>query len=177
MKYLVFHMGLLMCLFLSSCASRNASAQDSKPEFRVTVKNQDDKITILDENSRTVIEIHSDFGIGSASLTLVSGTMPDTLLLRLHTQGLEEFQLISAQVTLDASVPSGEAGQPVGERIVSSALEYPILPGHPLWMRVEVVAENKNIPLDEGYFEITIPREFLRNAGASFEVRWIDFYR
>ena len=164
-------------LFLASCASQSVNAQESKPEFRVSVKNADDKISILDENSQTIIEIYSDIGIGSASFELVSGTMPDTLLLRLHLKGLEDFQLISAQATLGASVPSGEAGQPVSERIVSSASEVPILPTHPLWMNIEIVSENKHIPLEEGYFEIEVPPQFIRNAGASFEVKWIDFYR
>lgn len=177
MKYLVVHASLLMCLFLVSCASRNVSAQDSKPEFRVTVKNKDDKITILDENSQTVIEIHSDIGIGSATFELVSGTMPDTLLLRLHLIGLEDLRVISSEATVSASVSAGEAAFPVSERIVSSNVEFPILSVHPLWVNIEIVSENKNVPLEEGYFEITIPREFIRNAGTSFEVRWIDFYR
>lgn len=173
----VFVCTTVLGLFLVSCASQPVNAQDSKPEFRVTVKNSGDEIAVLEENSKTVIEIFSGFGIGSASLTLVSGTMPDSILLRLHLKGLEEFRLISAQTTLSASVPSGEAGQPVSERIVSSASEYPILPGHPLWMNIEFVSEVNNIPLEEGYFEIKIPHEFIRNAGASFEVRWVDFYR
>ena len=163
-------------LFLASCASQSVNAQESKPEFRVSVKNADDTVSILDENSQTIIEIHSDLGIGSASFELISGTMPNSILLRLHLKGLEDFQLISPQTTLGASVASGEAGLPV-ERIVSSASEFPILPTHPLWIGIEIVAENKHIPLEEGYFEITIPQEFIRSAGVSFEVKWIDFYR
>lgn len=108
MKSLVLHTCLLMSLFLASCASRSASAQDSKPEFRVTPKNADDSIAVLEENSLTVIDIHSNTGIGSALLELVSGTMPDTLLLRLHLTGLEEFRLVSAQDTVSASVSSAE---------------------------------------------------------------------
>jgi hypothetical protein len=177
MKYLVVHTSLLMCLFLISCASQPVSAQDSQPKFRVMTKNADDKITVLDENSQTIIDIKSDFGIGSASFELISGTMPDSILLRLHLKGLEDFQLISDQTTLGASVPSGEAGSPVGERIVSSTVEVPILPAHPLWMNIEIVSENKHIPLQEGYFKITVPREFIRNVGNSFEVKWVDFYR
>lgn len=170
-------MGLLICLFLVSCASQNASAQDSKPEFRVTVKNADDKISILDENSQTVIDIHSDFGIGSASFELVSATMPDTILLRLHLKGLEDFQLISSATTLAVSISSGDVFNVTNQRIISPNAERPILSLDPLWMNIEIVSEDKHIPLQEGYFEITIPRPFLRNAGTSFEVNWIDFYR
>jgi len=177
MKYLVLHTSLLMCLFLISCASQPASAQDSKPEFRVTAKNADDRITVLDEDSQTVIDIHSDFGIGSASFELVSGSMPDPLLLRLHLKGLEDFQLISSQTIVAASISSSGVFHFISQRVVSSTLDQPILSIDPLWMNIDIVSENRKIPLEEGYFEITLPREFIRNAGNSFEVKWIDFYR
>jgi len=177
MKYLVIHTSLLMCLFLNSCASQPVNAQDSKPEFKVTAKNADDAIAILDEDSQTVIDIHSDFGIGSASFELVSGSMPDTLLLRLHLKGLEDFQLISSQATVAASLSSGQVFNLISQRVVETNAEYSILSIHPLWLNIEIVSENRKIPLEEGYFEITLPREFIRNAGNSFEVKWIDFYR
>ena len=177
MKYLVIHTSLLMCLFLNSCASQPVNAQDSKPEFKVTAKNADDAIAILDEDSQTIIEIHSDFGIGSASFELVSGSMPDTLLLRLHLKGLEDFQLISPQTTIAASLSSSQVFNIISQRIVSSTSDQPILSIDPLWMNIDIVSENRKIPLEEGYFEITIPREFIRNAGDSFEIKWIDFYR
>jgi len=177
MKYLVVHTSLLMCLFLVSCASQRVRAQDSKPEFKVSVKNSDDKIAILDEDSQTVIDIHSDFGIGSASFELVSGSMPDALLLRLHLKGLEDFQLISSQTTIAASISSGQVFNINSQRVIESNAGYPILSIHPLWLNIEIVSENREIPLEEGYFEITLPREFIRKAGSSFEVQWIDFYR
>ena len=177
MKQIVLHTSLLMCLFLVSCASQPANAQDSKPEFRVTTKNADDKITVLDEESRTVIDIHSDFGIGSASLELVSGSMPTILLLRLHLKGLEEFQIISSQTTIAASFSSGQVFNIINQRVVSPDKERPLLMIDPLWMDIDIVSADRDIPLDEGYFEIAVPGEFLRNAGDFFEIKWIDFYR
>jgi hypothetical protein len=177
MKYLPVHTSLLMCLFLVSCASQPARAQDSLPEFRVAVKNSNDKITVLDEDSRTVIDIHSDFGIGSASLELVSGSMPTIILLRLHLKGLEDFQLISPQTTIAASFSTGEVFNVINQRVVSSNTERPLFIIDPLWMNIDIVSANQDIPVDEGYFEIVVPEKFLRNAGNSFEIKWIDFYR
>lgn len=177
MKSLVIHTCLLMSLFLASCASRSASAQDSKPEFRVTPKNADDSIAILEENSLTVIDIHSNTGIGSALLELVSGSMPETLHIRLHLTGLEEFQLISAQDAVSASVSSGEVFNITNERVLFLDTQVPIGSFHPLWLDIQIVSESKDIPLEDGYFEITVPREFIRNAQTSLEIKWIDFYR
>lgn len=177
MKYPALRMSLLMCLFLASCASQNASAQDSKPEFRVRLKNSGDQVTILREDSQTIIDIRSDFGIGSASFELVSGTMPNSALLRLHVNGLEELQVSSANVTIGASASTGETGFPVRERIVSPGVEVPIGSIHPLWLDIQFVPDKGDTPDEEGYFEIALPSEFMRNAGTSFEVRWVDFYR
>lgn len=177
MKYLFLHTSLLMCLFLTSCASQSVSAQDSRPVFRVTTKNANDKIAFLNKVSYTIIDLQSDFGIGSASFELVSGSMPDTLLLRLHLKGLEDFQLISSQTTIAASISSGGVFNITSQRVISSNLEHPILTIDPLWMNIDIVSENRKIPLEEGYFEITLPGEFIRNAGNFFEIKWIDFYR
>lgn len=177
MKYPVIHTCLLMSLFIASCASQSADAQDAKPEFRIAAKNKADRITVLDENTRTVIDIRSDFGIGSASLELVSGSMPDTLLIRLHLKGLEQFQLVSAQDTVSASVSSGEVFNVTNERLLFFNAEVPIGSLHPLWMDIRIVSASKHIPLDDGYFEVTVPREFIRKAGISFETKWIDFHR
>ena len=177
MKFIIFHTCLLMSLIFVSCASRNASAQDSKPEFQVTAKNPGDALTILDENSQTVIEIQSEAGIGSASLELVSGSMPDSLLLRLHLAGLEEFQVRSAQDTVSASISSGGLFELTNQSVLLSQSEIPIGSIHPLWMDTRIVSETKSIPLKDGYFEVIIPSGFIRRAGGSFEIHWIDFYR
>ena len=177
MKYLLVHTSLLMCLFLISCASRNVGAQDSKPEFKVTAKNADDAIAILDEDSQTVIDIHSDFGIGSASFELVSGSMPDTLLLRLHLKGLEDVRIISAETTVAASISSSGVLRTQNQRKISGSGDQIIWSFDPLWLRIDIVSDSQKIPLEDGYFEIILPSEFLRKAGNSFEIAWIDFYR
>ena len=102
--------------------------------------------------------------------------MPGTMILRLHLKGLEDFHLTSSQTNIAASISSGEEPN-IRQRVVSPGSESPILPGNPLWMEIDVVAEHDTIPLEEGYFEITVPGEFLEKAGTSFQIEWIDFYR
>lgn len=141
-------------------------------------KNPDDQVDIQIENGAAQVDIQSPTGIGSVSFELVSGTMPGNITLRLHLTGLEQFRLTSAQDRISASVSSGDALGIQNESILSSGTEAPLLPGHPLWMEIEIVSDaEKKIPLEEGYFEVTVPGEFIQNAGKSFEVEWIDFYR
>jgi hypothetical protein len=154
-------------------------AQTQEPGFIVIPKNLEDQVSIGYENGTTLIDIQSPTGIGSASFELDSGEMPERMILRLHLKGLEQFRLKSARDQIAASIPSGGAFQDESQTILSSGTETPLLPGNPLWMEVEFVSSQaeKNAPLPEGYFAVGVPDTFLRNAGTTFEVEWIDFYR
>lgn len=147
--------------------------------FSVTTKNQDDQIDIQQENGITTVDIHSPSGIGSANFELESGSMPERVVLRLHVTGLEDFRLVSSTTTIAASGSSDEVFNVTGQSVIAAGNEYAITPIHPLWMKVEIVSgqADKTIPLNEGHFEITVPKEFIRRAEKSFELQWIDFYR
>ena len=179
MKYFVLPT-IFFCLFLISCASEPANAQaGGEPVLNVTTKNQDDQIDIQHENNITTVDIHSPTGIGSATLQLESGEMPEKVILRLHLTGLEQFKLVSGQTTLTASGSSSEGFSITGQSVLAAGNEYVITPIDPLWTKVEIVSSqgSKKLPLDEGYFEITVPTEFIRSAGNSFEIQWINFFR
>jgi hypothetical protein len=126
----------------------------------------------------TLIDIDSPSGIGSVILELESGTLPEGIILRLHLKGLEELRLTSAQTSIAASVSNSDPSE-VHQRIAAASSDTPLLPGQPLWMEIRIVSEQavKTLPLEEGYFEITVPKEFIRKAGTSFEIEWIDFHR
>jgi len=148
-----------------SCGGVSAGAQPDEPGFIVITKNPDDQVGLEFENGTSLIDIQSPTGIGSAAFELESDTMPGNMILRLHLKGLEEFRLKSAQHEISAAVSGGEIEN---QTILLSGTESPLLPGHPLWMEIQP---------GEGYFDITVPQEFIRNAGKMFEIEWIDFYR
>ena len=170
---------ILLSLILASCAGLPANAQAEEPVFLVTTKNQDDQIDVQYGNGASLIDIYSPTGIGSAKFKLESGNMPGEILLRLHLTGLEAFRLTSAQTSIAASGSSSDTFNVNDQKIISSGGESPILPGQPLWIEIQVVSSQaeKKIPLKDGYFEITVPKEFIQKAGNSFEIEWIDFYR
>ena len=163
-----------------SCASQPANAQSGdEPVFAVTAKNQDDQVNVQYVDGVTVIDVQSHTGIGSAKFELESGAMPENVVVRLHLKGLEGFRLISNQAIIAASASSSGSFSINNQQVNLSGSEYSISPIDPLWMKIEIVPvrATKKIPLEEGYFEITVPREFLRNTENSFEIQWIDFYR
>jgi len=161
-----------------SCAGVPVNAQSGEPVFVVTTKNKDDQVDIQYENSVAFIDVYSPTGIGSAILELESGTMPGNMILRLHLKGLEELRLTSSQTSIEASVSNSDPSD-IHQRIIAASSDSPLLPDHPMWMKIEIVTEQaeKKIPLEEGYFEITVPKEFILKAGNSFEIQWTDFFR
>jgi hypothetical protein len=169
---------LLLSFLLASCAGGPIGAQPEEPAFIVIIKNPEDQVDIQYENGTARIDIQSPSGIGSAALELESGDMPENMRLQLHLKGLEQFRLTSAQEQIAASVSSGD---PFNENqsILTSGTESPLFPGNPLWMEIEIVSNQaeKKVPLEEGYFEVRVPQQFIQNAGKTFEIEWIDFYR
>ncbi|MDQ2691279.1 MAG: hypothetical protein M3Y68_04545 [Chloroflexota bacterium] len=169
---------VLWSFLLISCAGLPVRAQAGEPEFTITTKNNDDQVTVQHQDGVLFVDIQSPTGIGSASFEVTAGSLPHDIVLRLHLTGLEDFRLTSATDSIGISISSG-AEPTIQQRLISPSSETPILPGHPLWMTTDIVSEQPEpaIPLDEGYFEIALPKDFLAQAGTSFEIQWIDFYR
>lgn len=161
-----------------SCASGPIATQPEGPAFIITTKNLEDQVSVQNENGIAWIDVQSPGGIGSASFQLVAGTMPENMTVQFHLKGLEQLRLTSAEDEISASVSSTQAASVDTQTLLSSGTEAPLSPGDPLWMDIKIVSETgKKIPLEEGYFEVTVPQEFIRNAGTTFEIEWIDFYR
>ncbi len=178
MKQIVVYTILLSSLFLIACADQSARAQSqSEPVFSVTARNTDDDILLRFKDNTTTLEIHSPFGIGSAKFKLESGDMPQQIVVQLHLQGLEEFRLISDQVTIAASVSSSAGLKAQSQRKISGDSGQVMLAFDPLWLNIQIISDSQQIPLEAGYFEILFPKAFVQDSGGSFEIQWIDFYR
>lgn len=177
MKQLVVHT-ILFSIFLTACASQPVNAQEqAEPVFSVNVKNTTDQIAFQYKDNTTTIAINSPFGIGSAIFKLLSGDMPEQIVLQLHLKGLEEVRLISDQVTIAASVSSNGGLKTQSQRKFLGDSEQIMLSFDPLWLNIQIISDSKQIPLEAGYFEVIFPKEFVQDAGGSFEMQWIDFYR
>jgi hypothetical protein len=157
---------ILAILPLAACLLWSDAASAEEAVFSVTTKGEGDRITVQRGGNAAIIDVQSPTGIGSAVLRLVSGAMPERVLVRLHLGGLEEFRLSYAETIVAASV-SSDSGHALVENDIPNG-ERPLMAGHPLWM---------DIKRENGYFEIAFPKGFAKAANDSFEIRWIDFYR
>lgn len=166
-------------IFLAACAMKPDRLNWEKPDFKITVSNPKDIVSVTSEEGISLIDINSPGGIGSAHFELVSGTLPEKIITRLHLKGLEEFRLSYDETLITASIPSSSIFNTSTQKVITPGGEYPTLPGHPLWLEIKIVSDQmvEKIPLEEGYFEITFPDEFNKKTGDSFDIQWVDFFR
>ena len=154
-----------------------ASAADDSP-FKITTKRDDDKVEVRVENGKTVISVHSPFGISQAIIERNEKNWPDTVMLRLHLKGLENFKVTIGKVTLEAAVSSQDGKVRLWK---DGKEDSPLDSKHPYWMEIRMVGKDgkpvKTIPLKDGYFEMQLPKALFEDNPKSITLNWIDFYR
>jgi hypothetical protein len=149
------------------------------PRFSTITDSEGNEVSVSVQGEAAIFAVHSQSGIGSAAVELLSGAPPRSVVLRLHLQGLEQFRLLYGETVLTASVSSSDASS-ISQSIASSqGGEQQIAPGSPFWLDVRVVSPEgePRLPLEQGYFEISLPEDLLRDGRTSFSFEWIDFYR
>ncbi|RLT20521.1 MAG: hypothetical protein DWI29_03725 [Planctomycetota bacterium] len=151
-----------------------------EPQFKIATKRDNDKVEVKVESGKTVFSVHSPFGINEAVIERSSNKWPDTVMLRLHLKGLENFKVTTGKVTLEAAVSSHDSKQPVRQWKDNNESE-PLHIKSRYWMDIHLVGDDEKaattIPMTDGYFEIQLPKALFEDNPKSITVNWIDFYR
>lgn len=141
----------LLLLGLAACA---ASPAANAPRFRASELQPGDGLTISDATDDVVFDITSEKGIGKIEFERL-GRAPQTVTFNLHLKGLEGYTLAWGDQTVTGRYASTGG------------------PADPL-VRIE---GTPTIPLQDGYFVLTAPPAFIKDAPRRFTLQWIDFYR
>jgi len=174
MTAMIQYLAILAVIFLSvGCAS----AVDEL-HFKITTKRDDDKTEVTVQNDKAVISVRSPFGISQAVIERSDETWPDTVILRLHLKGLEGLKISNGKITLEATVSSQDSTMRIWE---GGKEDSPLDSRSPYWMEIRLIGKDgkptKGMPLDDGYFEMQLPRALLEGNPKSITINWIDFYR
>ena len=89
---------LLYIFIITSCA--NTTSTDTNMTITST-HSQPAQFTIVTKKGTTVIDLVSQFGIGTALLSLSKGKWPEKIVLHLHLQGLEGFNVSNGKIKLE----------------------------------------------------------------------------
>jgi hypothetical protein len=147
--------------------------------LKVKAEGEGNSLTAKSEGDVMIVDVRSRSGIGRATFEHASGPTPKKIVIRLWLKGLEEFRLSYDRTVITVRVSSSDSRnitqsvEPVGGD------ERPITPDSPHWMEIKVVSDKgaPRIPLEQGHFEITPPKDVFGKGRRSFLIRWIDFYR
>jgi hypothetical protein len=166
-----------IALLLGIMAIGTAVGEDTK-NFRITTRRTSDRVEVRITDKKAMFVVHSPTGISGATIERVTERWPETIVIQLRLTGLEGFKLSNGKLKLEASVSSHNGVQ----RLWKDGNEDALLDSKdPSWM--EILIKNadgkatKTIPLNEGCFEIQLPKSCSEGNPKTLTLSWIDFYR
>jgi len=136
----------------------------------------------MEIKERITLDVYSKRGIGKLELSTADEQWQKPIILRLHLRGLESLRIDIGTFSVTTSFMSSppylqrcelkQAGEPVST---------PLKEDSPFWIptRIENRGDSKDrvIPLETGYFEVTIPELLFHDNPPSLVIQWIDFFR
>jgi hypothetical protein len=151
--------GLVFLLLAASWATVSLARG---PEFRLEYKKKSahdlpNLIEVTASRRKAVIDVSSQFGIGSGSIHLLRGNWPTEIHVRLHLGGLEGFSVSNGTTSMTKS--------DMQVRMLDK--EGKPLPGKYLLKELAKGA----------YYEVQLPAGFLEKGVTTLEMSWVDFYR
>jgi hypothetical protein len=161
-------------------AAGSLAADDEPMKFRIMTKRKDDAVEVRAGKDRAVFNVTSPFGISRAVIEREGEKWPETVVLRLHLKGLENFRASNGKVTLHAAAGIRD-GKPSVRLWKDGKEDAPLDEKSPFRPDIRILGGDgkpaRAIPLKDGYFEITLPRAFFEGNPKAITLNWIDFYR
>jgi hypothetical protein len=168
-------------LHLEQLGSGDAHAPGNPDaKFRITTRRKDDGVEVRADKDKTVFAVKSPFGISQAVIERQEDTLPKAVVLRLHLKGLSSFRASNGKVTPGASVSIGDGKTQVCMWKDGKG-DAPPDERSPPWTDIRIVGGDgkpaKELPLKDGYFEMTLPRAFSEGNPKAVPLNWTEFYR
>ncbi|GJQ60669.1 MAG: hypothetical protein D8M57_11000 [Candidatus Scalindua sp. AMX11] len=157
---------LIFFLLFSSLGNRifaetNAIHETDTSNFEIYYPKDQDKsdeckdyVSILRSENRTIIDVSSEFGIGTVTIFLAKGRWPEKADVHLHLAGLEGFSVTNGKITLDLNEVSVKAFDNDGNLL-----------------------DQKQHLKRDGFFEVTLPSPLFDKETREITISWVDFYR
>ena len=163
---------------LAACTGSLKPGTGGEPQLHVESDRPSAQVTVSYEENRAIVDVHSDNGIGRATVKLVSGKWPHSILMRFHLQGLENLQFSYDETAVVLSINTQNM---ILQSVSTSGEDQQMIDeGSGYWMPVTFV-DRGGSPADSpsagGVIEVGIPPNFLAGAYNEFTINWIDFYR
>jgi hypothetical protein len=173
----------LAALLDVACLSIAGEKKDPKiltDQFKTTTRKKDDTIEVRGEKDKALFIVKSPSGISQVVIERQSESWPKAVAVQLHLKGLERFVASNGKTTLHAAV-SLQDGKPKVRQWKDGKENAGLDDKSPLWMDIRILGGDgkpaKALPLQNGHFEISLPKAFFEANPQSITLSWIDFIR
>jgi len=150
-------------IFIVAFLSVGCAGAADESSFKITTKRDDDKIEVTVRDDKAVIAIRSPFGISQATIERRNIDWPDTVIFRLHLNGLEHFKVTNGELILEAAVSSQDGTVRLWE---NDKEDSPLDSLSQYWTEIRLINKDgkptKGVPSDDGYFEMQLPGALLK---------------
>lgn len=106
---------------------------------------------------------------------------PSKLVLRLHLRGLDGVKVQTKSAELSASYALTRDPPQIVSLRRGDDEDVHLKPGDPNYPEIRLIGNDgrpkTKIPLEDGYFELPLPRAIVDDNSPSVTIHWIDFYR
>lgn len=170
MKLTAIVFAIILCVCCSDVVSES--------QFKIVTKRDNDTVEVKVVRDEAVISVRSPFGISQATIDRGNEKWPNIVVMQLHLKGLENFKVTNGSITLEAAVSSHDGKVRLWkDGKVDSLLDAE----SPYWMEIRIIGNNDKpvqaIPLEDGYFDLQLPKAFFEDNPKTITGNWIDFYR
>lgn len=146
--------------------------------FKVSTRRDNDNVAVYADGDKAAFSVQSPSGISHAVIERCRSNWPDFVTLNLHFKGLESFKVTNGVVTIEAAVSSQDGKV----RQWKDGKEDSLMNAdHPYWIEIRRISKDgklmKSPPLNDGYFELRLPKAIFECNPMSITASWIDFYR
>ena len=175
-----FAMFLLRCttLIVASCSGTSGMVEPAAAKYKVNNTRPSSQITVSNEGDVANVQVISETGIGSATISLESGSWPNSIQMHFHLQGLEGLHFLYDETTVNISVNT--QAMILQDVSVDGAPAEEIDEASSYWMAVSFEDSDGSAvssPVAGGVIIVEAPAAFLAGEYPEFTINWIDFYR
>ena len=146
-----------------------------------SLKENGNRIIFSPSSGEFIFEVHSSNGFGKAIISLVRGPWPAKVCFHLYLHGLESFSINNGLFVLNTSILSYPPYSVLCEiNTVGQDSREPLVETSPYWMSVDKVSIGNvisEVPLQNGYVEVVIPKIVFESEPEILYIEWVDFLR
>jgi hypothetical protein len=156
------------------------------PALKITLRKPEDRVETVVREGGAVVTVTSPSGIGGAVLERTGAAWPEPLEVRLRLHGLESLKVAIGPMRIRGW--GSHAGNPHTSvdafYFQDNGREEDLRlrdPQDRFRMKIQAIDDQgkpaKEVPLQGGHFEFTLPGALLVPRAKTVEIEWVDFHR